>query len=243
MDILTTATYFMILLAVLLQGGEVGLLSKYYKNPLKEHLIITAIFAIALIAVVAISSNFYESILDMASTSFFFYLGIAVLTLIIGGAVLYFWDNEENYDKKMKILLYLGFVPVSFTVILICISSLAPVISLPIAGKPMNFTMFEGGVIVGAVLAVIAIFVYFTADFIEDYLNMEYSVIFGGVMVVFAFVFLTIAFFLPTLASTLNAPITELELISISRIAVLLLGALVLAGIGVVLKKRNNRLV
>lgn len=243
MDILTTATYFMILLAVLLQGGEVGLLSKYYKNPLKKHLIITAIFAIALIAVVAISSNFYESILDMASTSFFFYLGIAVLTLIIGGAVLYFWDNEENYDKKMKILLYLGFVPVSFTVILICISSLAPVISLPVAGKPMNFTMLEAGLIVGTVLAVIAIFVYFTADFIEDYLNMEYSVIFGGVMVVFAFVFLTIAFFLPTLASTLNAPITELELISISRIAVLLLGALVLAGIGVVLKKRNNRLV
>jgi predicted transporter len=82
-----------------------------------------------------------------------------------------------------------------------------------------------------------------TADFIEDYLNMEYSVIFGGMMVVLAFVFMTIAFFLPTLATTLNAPISELELISISKIVVLLLGALVLAGIGVVLKKRNNRLV
>ena len=243
MDILTTATYFMILLALLLLGGEVGLLSRYYKNAPKEHLMITAVFAVCLMAVVAIFSNSYESILNLASTSFFFYLGIAILSLIIGAAVLYFWDKDETYDRKMKILLYLGFIPVSFAVILICISSLAPVISLPIAGKPMNFSMLEAGVIVGVVLAVITLFVYFTADFIEDYLNMEYSVIFGGMMVVLAFVFMTIAFFLPTLATTLNAPISELELISISKIVVLLLGALVLAGIGVVLKKRNNRLV
>ena len=37
MDVLTTATYFMILLALLLLGGEVGLLSRYYKNAPKEH--------------------------------------------------------------------------------------------------------------------------------------------------------------------------------------------------------------
>jgi predicted transporter len=194
-------------------------------------------------AVVAIFSNSYEFILNLASTSFFFYLAIALLSLIIGAAVLYLWERQETYDKMVKTLLYIGFIPVSFSVILICISSLAPVISLPVAGKPMNFTMLEAGVIVGVVLAAITVFVYFTADFIEDYLNMEYSVIFGGMMVVLAFVFMTIAFFLPTLATTLNAPISELELISISKIVVLLLGALVLAGIGVVLKKRNNRLV
>lgn len=243
MDILTTATYFMILLALLLLGGEVGLLSKYYKNPVKEHLLITVIFALCLMAVVSIFSNSYEFILNLASTSFFFYLAIALLSLIIGVAVLYLWERQETYDKMVKTLLYIGFIPVSFSVILICISSLAPVISLPVAGKPMNFTMLEAGVIVGVVLAVINVFVYFTADFIEDYLNMEYSVIFGGMMVVLAFVFMTIAFFLPTLATTLNAPISELELISISKIVVLLLGALVLAGIGVVLKKRNTRLV
>ena len=156
---------------------------------------------------------------------------------------MYLWERQETYDKRVKTLLYIGFIPVSFSVVLICISSLAPVISLPVAGKPMNFTMLEAGVIVGIVLAVITIFVYFTADFVEDYLNMEYSVIFGGIMVVLAFVFMTIAFFLPTLATTLNAPVSELELISISKIVILLLGALVLAGIGVVLKKRNNRLV
>ena len=243
MDILTTATYFMILLAVLLQGGEVGLLSKYYKNPVKEHLMITAVFAICLMAVVAIFSNSYESVLNLASTSFFFYLGIAVLSLIMGVAVLYLWDKEEVYDKRVKILLYIGFIPVSFAVILICISSLAPVISLPIAGKPMNFTMLEAGVIVGAVLAAVIVFVYFAADFIEDYLTMEYSVIFGGIMVVFAFVFLAIAFFLPTLATTLNAPVSELELMSISKIVLVILGALVLVGAGVLLRKRNNRLV
>lgn len=243
MDILTTATYFMILLALLLLGGEVGLLSKYYKNPVKEHLLITVIFALCLMSVVAIFSNSYEFILNLASTSFFFYLAIALLSLIIGVAVLYLWERQETYDKRVKTLLYIGFIPVSFSVVLICISSLAPVISLPVAGKPMNFTMLEAGVIVGIVLAVITIFVYFTADFVEDYLNMEYSVIFGGIMVVLAFVFMTIAFFLPTLATTLNAPISELELISISKIVVLLLGALVLAGIGVVLKKRNTRLV
>ena len=243
MDILTTATYLMILLALLLLGGEVGLLSKYYKNPVKEHLLITVIFALCLMAVVAIFSNSYEFILNLASTSFFFYLAIALLSLIIGAAVLYLWERQETYDKMVKTLLYIGFIPVSFSVILICISSLAPVISLPVAGKPMNFTMLEAGVIVGVVLAAITVFVYFTADFIEDYLNMEYSVIFGGMMVVLAFVFMTIAFFLPTLSTTLNAPVSELELISISKIVILLLGALVLAGIGVVLKKRNTRLV
>ena len=65
MDILTTATYLMILLALLLLGGEVGLLSKYYKNPVKEHLLITVIFALCLMAVVAIFSNSYEFILKL----------------------------------------------------------------------------------------------------------------------------------------------------------------------------------
>lgn len=242
MDILTTATYFMILLALLLQGAEVGLLSKFYRNPLKEHLLLSALFAIALAAFIALFSNSYESVIDLASASFFFYLGIALASLIIGGAVLYIWDREEAYDKRVKALLYIGFVPVSFSVIMVCISSMAPIISLPIAGRPMNFTMLEAAVIVGAVLAAISIFFYFTADFVEDYLEMEYSVIFGGAMVVLAFVFLTIAFFLPTLAATLDAPITKLELISISKIALLLIGALILVGIGVLLKKRNNRL-
>ncbi len=243
MDVINTAVLFIILLAVLLLGIEVGLLSKYFKNPIKRHLIYSGIYALALLALVAVVYPFYKNVLDIASSSFFFYMGIAVLSLIFGAITLYLWEKEEVYDGRIKITLALGFVPVSFSVIAIALSYLGDGFSLPIAGYPLVFNMLESGIIVALVMFLVMIFSYYTADFIEDYIQMDYSVIFGGIMVVLAFLFITIAFFLPNLVNTLNTPVRELTLMSVNTLAILIFAALVLMGIGVLYRKRHNRLV
>ena len=91
-------------------------------------------------------------------------------------------------------------------------------------------------------LMIISFLAYRFSDFIEDYRITQYPIIYGSMMVIFAFVFIVFGFFVPTISQVLEYPSTQLTLMPVNAgIALIVLLAICL-GIGALFKKRNNRL-
>jgi predicted transporter len=89
---------------------------------------------------------------------------------------------------------------------------------------------------------VISIVAYSFSDFIEDYRLTQNPIIYGSMMVIFAFIFIVFGFFVPTISQVLEYPSTQLTLMPVNAgIALIALLAICL-GIGALFKKRNNRL-
>ena len=61
-------------------------------------------------------------------------------------------------------------------------------------------------------------------------------------MIIFAFVFMVFGFIIPTIGKVLENPSTELTLMPIDAGIVLLIFVAIFLGVGVLFKKRNNRL-
>jgi len=154
MDIFTTTVCFVVFLAIVLLGGEIGLLSKFFRYPIKKHLTITGIYSLVIIVLIAIFSSFYVEIANLTS-NFFFYLGIAIVSLIFAVLVLLYWNRYKVYDEKLKVFLFLGFVPISYSLMILGPSLLAPSFSFFLSGINFTLNMVESGLIVGAVLAIV----------------------------------------------------------------------------------------
>ena len=83
---------------------------------------------------------------------------------------------------------------------------------------------------------------YVFSDFIEDYRITHYPVIYGSMMIIFAFIFIVFGFLIPTISYVLQNPSTELTLMPLESGIVLIVVLGLLLGLGVLFKKRNNRL-
>ena len=223
MNLLVSLFGAIILAAVLLLGIGTGLLSNFFKNDLRKHLIISLLIYIAIALIIIALSPFYESLIGLTVNNFFFYIFMAIIALILGIFTFYYWDKNKQYDNLLEGLLYFDFIPVSYGLLLMSSAALSP-----------SF-VFDTAMI-------ISFLAYRFSDFIEDYRITQYPIIYGSMMVIFAFIFVVFGFFVPTISQVLEYPSTQLTLMPVNTgIALIVLLAICL-GIGALFKKRNNRL-
>ena len=132
MNLLVSLFGAIILAAVLLLGigtgllSKTGLLSNFFKNDLRKHLIISLLISIAIALIIIALSPFYESLIGLTVNNFFFYIFMAIISLILGIFTFYHWQKEKQYDNLLKGLLYFDFIPVSYGLLLMSSAALSP---------------------------------------------------------------------------------------------------------------------
>ena len=84
MNLLVSLFGAIILAAVLLLGIGTGLLSNFFMNDLRKHLIISLMISIAIALIIIAFSPFYESLIGLTVNNFFFYIFMAIIALILG---------------------------------------------------------------------------------------------------------------------------------------------------------------
>ena len=97
MNLLVSLFGAIILAAVLLLGIGTGLLSNFFKNDLRKHLIISLLISIAIALIIIALSPFYESLIGLTVNNFFFYIFMAIISLILGIFTFYHWQKEKQY--------------------------------------------------------------------------------------------------------------------------------------------------
>ena len=242
MNLLVSLFGVIILAAILLLGIGTGLLSKFFKYDIKKHFAIIFIIALAIALIIMLLGPFYESVIGLTVNNFFFYVFMAVICLILGIVTFYYWKREKQYDNILKGLLYFDFIPVSYGLFILSSAALAPSFIFDTANISITVTTFHLAIIIAILLMIISIVAYSFSDFIEDYRLTQYPIIYGSMMVIFAFIFLVFGFLIPTIDMVLENPSTELTLMPINVGIGLLVLLAICFGIGVLYKKRNNRL-
>ena len=259
MNLLVSLFGAIILAAVLLLGIGTGLLSNFFKNDLRKHLIISLLIYIAIALIIIALSPFYESLIGLTVNNFFFYIFMAIIALILGIFTFYYWQKEKQYDNiliftfyyweknkqydnLLKGLLYFDFIPVSYGLLVMSSAALSPSFVFDTANFSMTISTVHLAIIIAVLLMIISFIAYRFSDFIEDYRITHYPIIYGSMMVIFAFIFVVFGFFVPTISQVLEYPSTQLTLMPVNAgIALIVLLAICL-GIGALFKKRNNRL-
>ena len=167
---------------------------------------------------------------------------MAIVALILGILTFYYWERKKQYDNVLKGILYLDFIPVSYGLFVLSAAALSPSFIFDSANMSLTVTTFHLAILIAILLIFISVVAYKFSDFIEDYRITDYPIIYGSMMVIFAFIFIVFGFIIPTIGQVLEYPSTPLTLMPINAgIALLVLLAICL-GIGVLFKKRNNRL-
>ena len=227
MNLLVSLFGAIILIAVLLLGIGTGLLSRFFKYDLRKHLIITALFSIVIALIIIALSPFYETVISLTVNNFFM--------------TFYLWKQEE-YTDALKVILFLDFVPVSYGLFILSSAALSPSFVFNTANISLNVTTIHLAIIIAILLMIISIVAYRFSDFIEDYRMTHYPIIYGSMMVIFAFIFIVFGFLIPTIGKVLENPSTELTLMPLESGIVLIVILALLLGLGVLFRKRNNRL-
>ena len=241
MNLLVSLFGAIILIAVLLLGIGTGLLSRFFKYDLRKHLIITALFSIVIALIIIALSPFYETVISLTVNNFYFYIAMALISLLLGIMTFYLWKQEE-YTDALKVILFLDFVPVSYGLFILSSAALSPSFVFNTANISLNVTTIHLAIIIAILLMIISIAAYRFSDFIEDYRMTHYPIIYGSMMVIFAFIFIVFGFLIPTIGKVLENPSTELTLMPIESGIVLIVVLALLLGLGVLFRKRNNRL-
>ena len=241
MNLLVSLFGAIILIAVLLLGIGTGLLSRFFKYDLRKHLIITALFSIAIALIIIALSPFYETVINLTVNNFYFYIAMALISLLLGIMTFYFW-KQEKYTDTLKGLLFLDFVPVSYGLFILSSAALSPSFVFNTANISLTVTTIHLAIIIAILLILIGIAAYRFSDFIEDYRVTHYPIIYGSMMVIFAFIFIVFGFLIPTIGKVLENPSTELTLMPLESGIVLIVVLALLLGLGVLFRKRNNRL-
>lgn len=242
MNLLVSLFGTIILAAVLLFGIGTGLLSKFFNYDLKEHCIIAAAFSIAIALIIILLSPFYESVIGLTVKNFFFYVLMAAIALILGVLTFYLWERKGRYDNALKALLYFDFIPVAYGLFILSSAALSPSFVFDSANMSLTITTFHLAIIIAILLILISIVAYTFSDFIEDYRVTPYPIIYGSMMVIFAFTFIVFGFIIPTIGFVLENPSTELTLMPLESGIILLILLGLFLGLGILFKKRNNRL-
>lgn len=241
MNLLVSLFGAIILIAVLLLGIGTGLLSRFFKYDLRKHLIITALFSIVIALIIIALSPFYETVISLTVNNFYFYIAMALISLLLGIMTFYLWKQEE-YTDALKGILFLDFVPVSYGLFILSSAALSPSFVFNTANISLNVTTIHLAIIIAILLMIISIAAYRFSDFIEDYRMTHYPIIYGSMMVIFAFIFIVFGFLIPTIGKVLENPSTELTLMPLESGIVLIVILALLLGLGVLFRKRNNRL-
>ena len=241
MNLLVSLFGAIILIAVLLLGIGTGLLSRFFKYDLRKHLIITALFSIVIALIIIALSPFYETVISLTVNNFYFYIAMALISLLLGIMTFYLWKQEE-YTDALKVILFLDFVPVSYGLFILSSAALSPSFVFNTANISLNVTTIHLAIIIAILLMIISIVAYRFSDFIEDYRMTHYPIIYGSMMVIFAFIFIVFGFLIPTIGKVLENPSTELTLMPLESGIVLIVILALLLGLGVLFRKRNNRL-
>ena len=166
---------------------------------------------------------------------------MALISLLLGIMTFYLWKQEE-YTDALKVILFLDFVPVSYGLFILSSAALSPSFVFNTANISLNVTTIHLAIIIAILLMIISIAAYRFSDFIEDYRMTHYPIIYGSMMVIFAFIFIVFGFLIPTIGKVLENPSTELTLMPLESGIVLIVILALLLGLGVLFRKRNNRL-
>ncbi|AMK15158.1 DUF2162 family putative transporter [Methanobrevibacter olleyae] len=242
MNLLVSLFGIIILAAVLLVGIGTGLLSKFFKYDLVKHAVITAVFSLIIALIIIVLSPFYNALISLTVNNFYFYMVMAFISLILGIFTIYHWEREKQYDSILKGLLYLDFIPVSYGLFILSSAALAPSFIFDSANLSLTITTIHLAIVIAVLLIFISIVTYTFSDFIEDYRIAHYPIIYGSMMLIFGFLFIVFGFLIPTISEVVKNPSTELSLMPISSGIAFLVLLVIFLGIGVLFKKRNNRL-
>ena len=242
MNLLVSLFGTIILVAVLLLGIGTGLLSKFFKYDLRKHLIISAAFSFIIALIIICLSPFYKTVISLTVNNFYFYVIMAFISLALGILTIYYWEKEKEYDNILKKLLYLDFIPVSYSLFILSSAALSPSFVFDTANASLTITTVHLAIIIAILLILISIVSFTFSDFIEDYRITHYPIIYGSMMIIFAFIFIVFGFLIPTIGQVLENPSTELTLMPVESGAILILFLVLLLGLGVLFRKRNNRL-
>ena len=242
MNLLVSLFGAIILAAILILGIGTGLLSNFFKNDLRKHLMISLIISIVIALIIIALSPFYESVIELTVYNFFYYILMAIIALILGIFTFYYWQKENQYDNLLKGLLYFDFVPVSYGLLILSSAALSPSFVFDTANFALTITTVHLAIIIAVLLMIISLIAYRFSDFIEDYRITHYPIIYGSIMVIFAFIFIVFGFIVPTISQVLENPSTQLTLMPADAGIVLLVILAISLGIGALFKKRNNRL-
>lgn len=242
MELLFSVFAVISLAAILLLGIEIGLLSKFFGFELKRHIMIVLAYSIIIFAIILLLSSFYERILSSTFFSFYYYIIMGIICLILGIITLLYWKKMKWYPPALKCLLYFDFIPISLSLLLISTSLMAPSFLFRAQNFSLNLTMINSGAILVVLLALVMIIFYVFSDFVEDYRTTEYAIIFGSMLLIFAFAYFVLGFIIPNMAPVFANPSTELTLMPIESMAVIVILLAVFLGLGYLFKKRHNRL-
>ena len=242
MNLLVSLFGAIILAAVLLLGIGTGLLSNFFGYDLRKHLIIAFIISIIIALIIIVLSPFYETVIGLSVNNFFFYIFMAAIALILGIFTFYLWEKKKQYDNILRGLLYFDFIPVSYGLFILSAAALSPSFIFDSANMSFTVTTFHLAILIAILLIFISIVAYKFSDFIEDYRITDYPIIYGSMMVIFAFIFIVFGFIIPTISQVLEYPSTPLTLMPINAGIALLVILAICFGIGFLCKKRNNRL-
>ena len=215
MNLLVSLFGAIILAAILLLGIGTGLLSNFFRNDLRKHLIISLMISIAIALIIIAFSPFYESLIGLTVNNFFFYIFMAIIALILG-------------------IFTFDFIPVSYGLLLMSSAALSPSFVFDTANFSMTISTVHLAIIIAVLLMIISFLAYRFSDFIEDYRITQYPIIYGSMMV--------ILFFVPTISQVLEYPSTQLTLMPVDAGIGLIVILAICLGIGALFKKRNNRL-
>ena len=242
MNLLVSLFGAIILAAVLLLAIGTGLLSKFFKYDLKKHFIITIALSLAIALIISILSPFYETVINLTVYNFYYYIIMALISLILGIVTLYYWSKNQKYDKYLKCILYLDFIPVSYGLFILSSVALSPSFVFNSANISLTITTIHLAIAIAVLLFIISLAAYVLSDFIEDYRITHYPIIYGSMMIIFAFAFIVFGFLIPTISQVIENPSTELTLMPLESGAILIVALAILLGLGVLFRKRNNRL-
>ena len=242
MNLLVSLFGAIILAAILLLGIGTGLLSNFFRNDLRKHLIISLMISIAIALIIIALSPFYESLIGLTVNNFFFYIFMAIIALVLGIFTFYYWEKNKQYDNLLKGLLYFDFIPVSYGLLLMSSAALSPSFVFDTANFSMTISTVHLAIIIAVLLMIISLIAYRFSDFIEDYRITHYPIIYGSIMVIFAFIFIVFGFIVPTISQVLENPSTQLTLMPADAGIALIVLLVIFLCLGVFFRKRNNRL-
>ena len=242
MNLLVSLFGTIILIAVLLLGIGTGLLSKFFKYDLRKHLMISAVISVIIALIIIALSPFYETVISLTVNNFYFYMIMAFISLALGILTICYWEREKQYEDMLKRLLYLDFIPVSYALFILSSAALSPSFVFNSANVSLTITTIHLAIIIAVLLILFSIISYVFSDFIEDYRMTHYPIIYGNMMIIFAFVFVVFGFLIPTIGKVLENPSTQLTLMPFQSGLVLIIILGLLFGLGALFKKRNNRL-
>ena len=156
---------------------------------------------------------------------------MAIIALILGVFTFYYWQKENQYDNLLKVVLYFDFIPVSYGLLVMSSAALSPSFIFDTANFSMTISTVHLAIIIAILLMIVSVIAYRFSDFIEDYRITHYPIIYGSMMVIFAFVFVVLEY-----------PSTQLTLMPVNAGIALIVILAICLGIGALFKKRNNRL-